>query len=102
MLWQRVGEEQGQGSRDLSGFLLLRLLSEALCCGWVEKSKEGPPSACQGDFLSHQRGAQQSYQLVLLPGSCKPARGVGPELGWGFPSWQSQILPEESGLCRSH
>lgn len=31
MQWQHVGQEQGQGSRDLSGCLHLRLLSEAEC-----------------------------------------------------------------------
>lgn len=31
MQWQRVGQEQGQGSRELSGFLHLRRVSKALC-----------------------------------------------------------------------
>ena len=60
------GTTAGAEFRDLSGFLLLRLISEALCYGRIQKSKESPLPACQGDVLSQQS--------LAVPLACPPGR----------------------------
>lgn len=93
MQWQHKGQEQGQGSRDLSGFLLLRL------CAWSGTEVGGShPTGLSG----HQGSAQLCCQGILLTRSCKPERGVRLKLRCCFPSWQSQSLPYEFGLCCLH